>query len=72
VQTRKRAPANAAQEGFSLQEIAARNGCGLTKIYDEINAGRLRARKLGKRTIVFVADEAAWRAALPLYPASSA
>lgn len=61
---RKQSPANAAK---SPPEFAGANGIGLTQTYVEIKAGRLRAHKVGKRTIIFPEDEAAWRAALPEY-----
>jgi excisionase family DNA binding protein len=35
-------------------------------IYQEIQAGRLRARKLGRRTLILAADLSAWLANLPL------
>jgi hypothetical protein len=38
---------------------------GKTKIYEEINEGRLRARKLGKKTIVLGEDLRAYLEALP-------
>jgi hypothetical protein len=60
-----------APQAFSIPEFAKRNGVGQSKVYDEINAGRLRARKAGKRTLIFAEDERDWRAALPLYPASA-
>ena len=54
------------RRAFSIPEIIARNGIGRDKIYEEIRAGRLRARKLGKRTLILDSDEQAWRDALPL------
>jgi hypothetical protein len=35
-------------------------------IYQEIQTGRLRARKLGRRTLILAADLSAWLANLPL------
>lgn len=40
-------------------------GIGRTKAYEEINAGRLKVRKNGNRTIVLAADARAWLEALP-------
>jgi hypothetical protein len=34
-------------------------------VYAEIRAGRLIARKSGRRTLIFEEAEAAWREALP-------
>lgn len=39
--------------------------CGRTKVYDEIRKGRLRARKIGRRTIILDADLKDWLASLP-------
>ncbi len=36
-----------------------------TKIYDEIKAGRLRAVKMGGRTLIARADQQAWLDSLP-------
>lgn len=40
-------------------------GIGRTKFYEEIKAGRLKAKKVGKRTLVTHADLNAWLSALP-------
>ena len=53
------------QNGFSPREFAKRNGIGVTKTYQEINAGRLIARKCGSRTIITLDEERAWVARLP-------
>jgi excisionase family DNA binding protein len=50
---------------FSLDEFAERNGIGLTTAYLEIKAGRLQARKVGRRTLIAVEDARAWRERLP-------
>jgi hypothetical protein len=56
------APARAA---YPIKDFAARHGIGLTKTYAEIAAGRLVARKVGTRTLIFQDDEIAWRDSLP-------
>jgi len=38
---------------------------GATKAYEEIKAGRLVARKVGRRTIILDEDLKAWLDALP-------
>lgn len=53
------------QNGFSPRQFAKRNGIGVTKTYEEINAGRLIARKCGSRTIITVDEERAWLQSLP-------
>lgn len=49
-----------ARTAYRLKEIAQRNAVGMTTLYKEIAAGRLRVRKVGRATIVTAADEAAW------------
>jgi excisionase family DNA binding protein len=41
---------------YSINEAAAASGCGRTKLYQEINAGNLKAVKLGSRTLIKSAD----------------
>lgn len=53
-------------------EIAARNGVGIATVWRAIAAGTLVARKLGRRTLITTADEAAWLEALPRARASQA
>lgn len=50
---------------FSVNEAAEAVGIGLTKLNEEIVSGRLVARKLGKRTLIAVADLENWFATLP-------
>jgi hypothetical protein len=49
---------------FSLRQFAKRNNLGITKIYELINTGRLVARKVDKRTLIFLEDELAWKQSL--------
>ena len=50
---------------YSMPEAAETAGIGLTKLREEIDAKRLRARKVGSRTIITRDDLAAWAAQLP-------
>lgn len=50
----------------TLKDLSKRHRTGLTRLYEEIKLGRLRARKIGRKTIVTPADEDAWLASLPL------
>jgi hypothetical protein len=50
---------------YSIPEAARAASIGTTKLRNEIRAGRLRARKLGKRSIVTANDLENWAAALP-------
>jgi hypothetical protein len=53
------------RNSYSPLEFAKRNGVSLTKVYKEIAAGRLDARKSGRRTIITAAAEQRWADALP-------
>ena len=50
---------------YRLDEAAETAGIGLTKLREEIAAKRLRARKLGSRTIITREDLVDWAARLP-------
>ena len=50
---------------MSVVEAAKSAGIGVTKIYEEIAAGRLVAKKFGKRTLIAVEDLRLWLANLP-------
>ena len=57
----------------SLKNFCRRNDIGRSKAYQEIKEGRLRIRKVGRRTIVTRKDEKRWLDALPAGgPAGSA
>ncbi len=38
---------------------------GRTKLYEELAAGRLKARKFGRRTLILRSDAERWAASLP-------
>ncbi len=44
------------QVSHSIEEVRIMTGIGRTKLYEAINSGALKARKLGKRTIVLKQD----------------
>ena len=50
---------------YSMADAAETTGVGLTKLREEIAAKRLRARKIGSRTVITRDDLEAWAAALP-------
>jgi hypothetical protein len=58
-------PPRAWQRGMSIRAFCETYGVGRTKAYEEIKAGRLKAKKAGRRTIV--GDDAAeeWLRSLP-------
>jgi len=47
---------NAMQLSLSIEEVSASTGLGKTKLYELINTGELKARKIGKRTLVLKSD----------------
>ncbi len=50
---------------YTIPELVHDSGAGRSKIYEEIAAGRLKVRKLGKRTLVLHDDVTSWLQALP-------
>lgn len=50
---------------YTILELVRYTGAGRSKIYEELAAGRLKARKLGKRTLVLHGDAMAWLQSLP-------
>lgn len=54
----------------SVDMAAFRLGICRAQLYREVNAGRLRVRKLGRRTLVPRIEQARWLAALPEYTAN--
>ncbi len=45
---------------FSPRQFQRAYGIGNSLFYKEIKAGRLRARKIGRRTVISLADAEAW------------
>jgi hypothetical protein len=61
------------RDAFSVDQFARRNGVGRTLVYQEIQEGRLVARKGRGRTLITIEDAKAWREQLPkVMPASAA
>jgi excisionase family DNA binding protein len=56
---------NFSRAAFSIDEFAKSAGVGRDKIYDEIRAGRLKAKKAGRRTIITAAAARAYIDNLP-------
>ena len=54
---RASAPAKLA---YSIPEFLAAVPIGRTKLYEELKAGRLRAVKVGKRTLIPLCEAEAW------------
>jgi excisionase family DNA binding protein len=53
------------QRAMSIDEFCRDYGVGRSTAYEELNAGRLRARKCGKRTIITTDAAEDWLHALP-------
>ena len=53
------------RRAFSVHEFCVRYGIGRTNAYQEIAAGRLRAVKVGRRTLITQDAAEAWLAMLP-------
>lgn len=49
----------------SIDEACELTSSGRTRLYEEINKGRLRAKKFGRRTLVLVSDLEKFLAGLP-------
>jgi excisionase family DNA binding protein len=50
---------------LSVNEFCQQAGIGRTKLYQEIAAGRLKARKCGRRTIIPITEFEDWLGRLP-------
>jgi excisionase family DNA binding protein len=50
---------------FSILEVCELTSLGRTAIFAEIKAGRLVARKQGRRTLILATDLEGWLRALP-------
>ncbi len=51
--------------GFSTREVSRLTGLGQTTIYERIETGELKARKLGRRTLILRRDLETFLEALP-------
>ena len=52
-------------DALSIADACEKAGVGRTTIYEAIAAGRLKARKLGRRTLILRDDFTQFLAALP-------
>lgn len=49
-----------AKRAFSIPEVCQISSIGRTRVYGEIKAGNLRAKKCGRRTVIRAEDLDAW------------
>lgn len=56
----------ARQRAMSLAEFCERYGPGRTEAYEELKSGRLRGRKIDRRTVITEEDAEEWLRHLPL------
>jgi excisionase family DNA binding protein len=49
----------------TISEVVNLTGVGRSVLYEQIGEGRLRIRKLGRRTLIFDTDLKAWLESLP-------
>lgn len=62
-------PGRALPRAMSIETFCGRYDIGRTLAYQEINAGRLIARKAGRRTVIAEEDAENWLRSLPLVEA---
>lgn len=55
------------KKAYEIKELRAAGGPGRSKAYAEINAGRLKAKKRGNKTIILAGDLQAYLDNLPDY-----
>jgi predicted DNA-binding transcriptional regulator AlpA len=58
-------PAQAASGVFSVNDFCQWVGIGRTAVYAEMKAGRLSAKKVGRRTIILRSEAERWLSSLP-------
>lgn len=57
---------------YTIAEARQITGLGHTKFYEELNSGRLKARKCGRRTLIAKSDLETWLDGLQPYPVRGA
>ena len=50
---------------FTVDQFCTWAAIGRSKFYREVSEGRLRLRKIGRKSVVTMADATAWLEALP-------
>jgi hypothetical protein len=62
---RKRNPVNFEPGAMSVEDAAKYSGIGVDRMWDEVNSGKVDARKDGRRTLVLTSSLKARLEALP-------
>lgn len=52
------------KSAYSVSEFCLLYGVGRSTVYEELNSGRLRAVKVGRRTLILFAAAEAWAKSL--------
>jgi hypothetical protein len=60
------------KRAYSRPEFCNTHGIGQTKFYEEVKEGRLKVRKVGRKTIILRDDAEDWLQQLPTLPAARA
>jgi hypothetical protein len=55
---------------LSIREFSQVYGPGRTRVYEELKSGRLRGRKVGRRTVITQDDAEDWLRRLPIIEVS--
>jgi len=63
---------NSTKRALTVDEFMAAYGPGRTTTYEEIKAGRLKALKLGRKTLIPRESADAWLASLPVLDTATA
>jgi excisionase family DNA binding protein len=58
----------ARQRAMSVRGFCESVGIGRTRFYQEVKTGRLRVRKVGRRTLITADDAEDWLSRLPSLP----
>jgi excisionase family DNA binding protein len=61
---------HARKRALTIQEFSQVYGLGRTRVYQELRSGRLRGRKIGKRTVITTDDAEDWLRSLPVIEAA--
>lgn len=58
-------PGDVSPLAYTVESFLVATGIGRTKLHEEMQSGRLKARRVGRRLLIAKADADAWLASLP-------